>query len=248
MIGFITVRADSSRLSQKCFLPFGSSKTLIEHIITRALHFGIDPIVTTTTEPIDDAIERICTSMNVPFYRGPVDNKMLRWLEAASKFKVDYFHTVDADDPFFDGYRMIDSINSLIHNELDFVGPSEISASGVGSEGYSIKTDFLRRTLNNVDVNCDTEMIHDFLQAGNSSIMENDVHWKKFPFLPRLTLDYMEDYVLMSFLAEKLGNNVSNNELFNFLKSNEVLIELNAKCAAKWKQKQNNKSNIKLHK
>ena len=40
----ITVRSQSTRLPEKCFLPFGDCSVL-EHIIRRAKHFNINPIV-----------------------------------------------------------------------------------------------------------------------------------------------------------------------------------------------------------
>ena len=56
--GFITVRTSSTRLPQKCLLPFGEGNVL-EHVIRRAKHFELDPIVCTTTEKEDDIIQKI---------------------------------------------------------------------------------------------------------------------------------------------------------------------------------------------
>ena len=54
---FITVRTQtSSRLPKKCLLPFGQGN-VIEHIIERALFYGLDPIVCTTDQPADDVLE-----------------------------------------------------------------------------------------------------------------------------------------------------------------------------------------------
>ena len=53
--GMITVRSQSTRLPEKCFLPFGEGN-VIEHIIRRAKHFEINPVVCTTIKASDDRI------------------------------------------------------------------------------------------------------------------------------------------------------------------------------------------------
>jgi spore coat polysaccharide biosynthesis protein SpsF (cytidylyltransferase family) len=247
MIGFVTVRSSSTRLREKCFLPFGSELSVIEHIINRTRHFGIEPIVTTTIEKADDRIEDICKRIGVRIFRGSVENKMLRWHKAAQLYGISSFHTIDADDPFFDGRRIKESLVTLETNGFDVVYPSKYSSSGVGSEGYSIRSRFLSSIINTIGDSTDTEMIHDFFGTHNYGILSNEEVWSKFKLLPRLTLDYNEDYVLLNFLAEKLGNNVVVNDLSSYLFTNQALLEINSKCVVKWKEKQNLKSQIKLH-
>ena len=99
---FITVRSSSSRLPEKCFLPFGEGSVL-EHIIKRVRHYDLDPIICTTTEVTDDAIIELAKECNVKFFRGPVANKLLRWSQCCEHFDLESFHSVDADDPFFCG-------------------------------------------------------------------------------------------------------------------------------------------------
>ena len=248
MIGFITVRAGSSRLHEKCFLSFGSERSVLEHIIKRALNYGIKPIVTTTIESSDDRIEYLCRDLKIDVYRGSVNNKLLRWYEAAKFFGVSEFHSIDADDPFFDGSRMLKSLNLLKESAVDIVTPSKLSSGGVGSEGYSIKTSFLESIVTQIVVETDTEMIHDFVTQANQMAMIDSDLWMSFGSIPRLTLDYLEDYVFLNFIAQKLGNYVGSEELSSYLYANKVLLELNEGCAIKWKTKQNDKSKIKIHK
>ncbi len=104
--GFITVRTTSSRLPAKCLLPFGDGMNVLQHIIRRAKHFNIDPIVCTSTDSSDDAVERIAQLENAKCFRGSLANKLKRWADCADHFGLVAFHTVDADDPFFDGDEM----------------------------------------------------------------------------------------------------------------------------------------------
>ena len=49
----------------------------------------------------------------VKYFRGSEINKIKRWAECAEKFKLQSFHTIDADDPFFDGDEVKKSMNLL---------------------------------------------------------------------------------------------------------------------------------------
>ena len=120
--GFITVRTSSSRLPRKCLLPFGEM-TVIEHVIKRALNSGLRPILCTSSDPSDDILEEIANSHNVNSFRGSLKNKLKRWLDCAEKYNISTFHTIDADDPFFDGREMIRSLNFLKSNGCDLVCP-----------------------------------------------------------------------------------------------------------------------------
>ena len=101
--GLITVRSSSSRLPNKCFLPFGERCNVLEHIIRRAKHYNLDPIICTSTDPSDDLIEELALREGVKCFRGSLINKLKRWADCAVHFNLKAFHTVDADDPFFDG-------------------------------------------------------------------------------------------------------------------------------------------------
>ena len=85
---FITVRSLSTRLPEKCFLPFGKVSVL-EHVIQRSIHYDLNPIVCTTIEASDDAIVDLAKKCNVEFYRGPVENKLLRWSQCLVIEKLD---------------------------------------------------------------------------------------------------------------------------------------------------------------
>ena len=143
--GLVT-RSESSRLPRKCFLTL-ENKSILENVIDRCKYYGITPIVCTTISKADDSIEELSNTLNVQIYRGSVKNKMLRWLRCVEQYSLKDFHTIDADDPFFDGNLILKSIQLRREKELDFVKPSNYSSNGAGSVGYSIKTSYLKKLL-----------------------------------------------------------------------------------------------------
>ena len=75
-IGFITVRSSSSRLPNKCFLPFGDNETVLSHVIKRSIFYNIEPIVCTSIHKSDDSIELLANDLGVKVFRGSLNNKL----------------------------------------------------------------------------------------------------------------------------------------------------------------------------
>ena len=222
--GMITVRSQSTRLPEKCFLPFGDGN-VIEHMIRRAKYFDIDPIVCTTVEKEDDRIAEIASNENVKLFRGSVKDKLMRWKDACIEHKINKFISIDADDPFFDPELSFKSMDELDRG-LDLVKhPIDQPNNGFyeGCVGYSINLDIINKacSIKNTD---DTEMMWSFIEKvpevriGHLEANKEDV---EFPI--RLTLDYKEDYWLMNSIVRILGPFPNRKEVVNLFKNNPLL-------------------------
>ena len=153
--GLVTVRTSSTRLPGKCLLPLGDGN-VINHVIARARAFNIDPIICTSTDPSDNVLEALAKAEGVRCFRGSLNNKLKRWYDCATFYGLDAFHTVDADDPFFDGEEMHESMRLLKEANYDIVAPTDSSSNGGASVGYSLTTDIVRRGLVGLDNDADT--------------------------------------------------------------------------------------------
>ncbi len=225
--GLVTVRTSSSRLPAKCLMPFGDGGNVLEHIIRRARHAHIDPIVCTSTDPSDDVIEAIAQAEGVRCFRGSLANKLKRWADCATHFGLDAFHSVDADDPFFDGVEMHRSMAFLADGGWDMVAPTESSAAGGASVGYSLTTDIVRRAAQGLDDETDTEMMwyHVAKVPGlkKATLPEIDPS----PVKVRLTLDYPEDYWLLESIRRMVGNLAPRPAVDDVLRRNPDLYKVN---------------------
>ena len=237
---FITVRTKSSRLPGKCLMKFGEGN-VIQHIIRRAKYFKIDPIVCTTNDKSDDVLVDICMNEQVEIFRGSVDNKLKRWLDCCDFQKIDNFHTIDADDPFFDPIQVLDSYKTL-QLGYDVVYPTKTSSQGAASVGFSINRKALSIVCNDIRDNHDTEMIwyyfdkYDEIKKSKLNDGYNDLN------NVRLTLDYEEDYWLLETVRRILGNNASRVELNNLFKNNPELRLVNWFRNTQWEENQKSKS------
>jgi spore coat polysaccharide biosynthesis protein SpsF len=237
MIGFITVRTSSTRLPKKCLLPFGEL-TVLHHIIRRVVSYDIEPIVCTSTSKEDDVIEEIANKEGVRCYRGSLDNKLQRWLDCAMHFNIDTFHTIDADDPFFDGNEMKNSIKILQEENLDMVCPTVSSSSGGASVGYSLTTNIVKKACKDLDKDTDTEMMWYYMEKVPNLrakvLPETRVNISKM----RLTLDYEEDYWMLESVRRMLGNLTSRDKVDQLFLSNPDMYKINWFRNDEWQAKQ----------
>lgn len=241
--GLITVRTTSSRLKQKCLLPFGDENSVLEHVVSRCYKNGINPIVCTSTDKEDDIIEDICTKNSINFFRGHPVNKLLRWHDCSEAFKLESFHTVDADDPFFNWEEMHNSMH-MLGSGYDFIAPSKYSSSGGASVGYSIKSEILLKALALVSKDTDTEMMWYLLENINDikyTSLPNSELYDKLNLQIRLTLDYEEDYWLLCSLVRILGNEASYKDVIQFLMKNPDFYKINSFRNDEWKNSQKSK-------
>jgi len=236
---FITVRSSSTRLPEKCFLPFGNG-TVLEHMIQRVQFYNLEPIVCTTTEDSDDAIVDLSKKCNVKFYRGPIANKLLRWSQCCEHFSLDSFHSVDADDTFFCGDEVKRSYE-LLQTGFDMVAPSPSSSNGGATVGYSLTADIVKRASLGMSDDLDTEMMWSYIErvSGLKKIVLKDP--SNFVVKNRMTLDYHEDYVLLEAIRLMIGNLATREQVFNIIKKNPNLVKINEFRSGEWKQGQNNK-------
>ena len=238
---FVTVRIASSRLPRKCCLPFGDM-TVLEHVIKRALHFGLQPIVCTTNHIDDDEVVNIAKKLHVRYFRGPSANKLMRWRDCCSEFSVAAFHTLDADDPFFDPSQINESMN-LLARGYDVVEPTLHSSQGYASVGYSLTCDIVERACKKLTANTDTEMMWHYLSKVPhvKKIRLPDSHNDSAEQV-RLTLDYEEDYWLLRTVQRILGHYATREQIDNLFRQNPDLHRINWFRNSEWKMNQDAKA------
>jgi spore coat polysaccharide biosynthesis protein SpsF len=236
-IGFITVRTSSTRLPSKCLLPLGD-ETVISHVVKRAISYGIEPIICTSTDKSDDILEEISKELGVKCFRGSLVNKLKRWLDCAEHFNVNSFHTIDADDPLFDGKEMIASLDLLRSKDCDVVCPTESSSAGGASVGYSLTTAIIKKALENLDPDTDTEMMWYYLEKVSQVKMEILPEASNANIKVRLTLDYEEDYWLLASIARILGNSASRDAVNQLFLNNPDFSKINFFRNKEWKDAQ----------
>ncbi len=243
-IGLITVRTKSSRLKKKCLLKI-NNYSIIEICILKCLNANIVPIICTTNKKEDKILTTIAKKFKINYFKGSEKNKIKRWYDCAKKFKLKHFHTIDADDPFFDPDAVIKSLKLL--KSYDLILPSKISRNGGASEGYSFKFSSIKNLYNSLyDFkfkkinNLDTEMIDYFIDR--LKVKKKLFKGMKYQLKKetRLTLDYKKDYILFKKIFENFSIFAERKDINNFLKKNHKLMNKNIYLNHIWGKKQKN--------
>lgn len=233
---FITVRTSSTRLPQKCLLPFGDGN-ILEHIIRRAKHYDLDAIVCTSVDQSDDVIQLIAEKEDVKCFRGSMLNKLKRWRDCCYHFNIEKFHTVDADDPFFDA-DLVKKSFALLGKGYDMVCPTESSSAGAATVGYSMTKDIIYKACELTEENEDTEMMWYYLEKvkGLRKIVLPEEKGSQIQV--RLTLDYEEDYWLLQTVRRIVGNLASRKDVDDLFLRNPDLYKINWFRNEEWKKGQ----------
>ncbi|PCJ22113.1 MAG: hypothetical protein COB04_01285 [Gammaproteobacteria bacterium] len=236
----ITVRTGSTRLYNKCLLPFGKGNVL-EHVINRTKEAGFRAIVCTSDQRSDNIIESIATDQKVEFFRGNESDKLRRWRDCCRVFGLDKFHTIDADDPFFSA-SMVEYSMETLDSGYDLIEPTTYSNDGNASVGYSITRDLLEYACASYVDGSDTEMILPFLMAKKdvrSTILPDSEQCSRIK--ARLTLDYEEDYWLLKSVLNILGTQSGRAMVDELFERNPDLYLVNWFRNTEWKARQLNK-------
>ncbi len=247
-IGLITVRTSSSRLKNKCLLYLDKNIRVIEHIILRCVDSGITPILCTTQNKSDDILIKIAKKFKIKYFRGSEKNKIFRWYNCAKSYKLRYFHTVDADDLYFDPVSIKKSIELAINKKADLVHPSKISRFGGASEGYTFSLSGIKKlmlslkTYSYKNINLfDTEMIDTFLE--NIKLKEYIFRGQSYEYKDkiRFTLDYKDDFKMFKILFNKFGIYEKRKIINKYLSKNKKILKINYFRNKEWKKNQKRK-------
>lgn len=103
IVAIVQARMGSTRLPQKTLAPL-AGKPMLAHILERIQAVeAIDQIViATTTRPEDEAIVHLAQDLDVPVYRGSVEDVLDRFYQCARQIGAHTIVRVTADDPFKD--------------------------------------------------------------------------------------------------------------------------------------------------
>jgi len=227
---FITVRTGSSRLPKKCLLEI-SGKPAIAHLIERVKHSKLkDKIILCTTGlKADDVLCGIAKEEGIDYFRGPVKDKLMRWLGAVKKFNVEFFVTADGDDLFCEPELIDLAFKQYDKYKPDFIeGGADLAC---GSFTYGIKASALEKACSIKDTQ-DTEMMWTYFKDTGLFKVEE---LRGVPALYkrpeiRMTLDYPEDFIFFKKVITELQNKtgyVSLGEIIKYLDKNPEVVKIN---------------------
>jgi spore coat polysaccharide biosynthesis protein SpsF (cytidylyltransferase family) len=248
---FITCRNGSTRLPGKCNLHFIKKISYIEFIFQRTfkIQTKCKKILCTTNKKVDSELVKKAKKFKISYFRGDTKDKLKRWKNTAKKFKIDFFVTVDGDDPLFDPHLIDKAFEQYLVTRADF-----IEAKGLicGLFTYGISTAALNKVCK-IKNTSDTEMMSVyFTDTGifNCEQLKN-IDKKFYRDDIRLTLDYPEDHIFFKTLVKNIINKkkfLGTKEILNIINKKPELLKINKHRIKEWKYNQLKKTKLLIKK
>jgi len=188
---FISVRNSSTRLPNKAILDL-CGKPTIQYLIESMMNSrSADKIILCTSDrKEDDVLCNIASGCGIEYFRGSLDDKLVRWRDACKEYEVDFFVNVDGDDLFFDVDLADIVIDQYKNNPCDF-----IDGHGLYNDVYGIKATALNKVCEIKDSDSTEYIRLYFTETGIFQTRKiKDIPTKYIKRNIRMTLDYPEDF------------------------------------------------------
>lgn len=230
VVAIVQARMGSSRLPGKILKKLGSI-TVLEFLLKRlSKSKTVDEIVVaTTTDKKDDQIAELINNTRFNIFRGSEDDVLERYIGASEEYKADIIVRITSDCPFVDPILVDDCVKEILDKDLDYVSNcnevKHLLPDGFDVEVFSRKSLLLAQKLS-ITKSFKEHVTFAFFKTGLFSI--GSIDYKKDYSHLRVTLDYEEDYLVISAIANEMGKNFWGwKQITEFLLNNKSIAATN---------------------
>ena len=201
----IQARMGSTRLPGKALKKI-QGKTILWHIINRVKHSKLIDyvIIACTIKNEDKAIEDFAKKNSIKVYRGNVNDIVDRFYNAAKIVDADIIVRLWGDCPLIDPKLIDDALKVFIDKKIDYLNNFNPPSypSGLNFEIYSFET--LYKILKNTKDAFFREYPFEYVYNNKQSFKTFYDKNKEDLSNIHLTVDYQQDFDLISVIFEKL--------------------------------------------
>ena len=232
-IAITQARYGSTRLPAKVLKHVGMD-TLLDVHIKRILeaHEIDDLIVATTDEDDADKIVKIAEKHGVRSYKGSINDVLERFYLSVVDQKPDLVVRLTSDCPLIDP-RVIDMVIRVCKSaEYDYVSNTLVPTFPDGVDVEVFKFSALKRAFDEATLKSDREHVTPYIWRNSTAKggtlfkslnVVNSVDYSKY----RITVDTIEDFEVIRYLIEELGQNAEWREYINFLDNHPDIKKMN---------------------
>jgi len=217
IVNVIQARMGSSRLPGKVLMEVNGIpllKRMYDRVIKSVL---VDKtIIATTNEQKDDAIVLFCKNQGIEHYRGSENDVLDRYYQAAKIFNPEIVVRMTADCPLADPEIIDKTIRLFINRKVDYAAntvPPEVKKFPDGSDVEVFSFLALEKAWKEATDIKDREHVTFYFWKKNNgfstAMLNNTYDWGKY----RITIDYPEDFEVISFIINELEKNRSNGSM-----------------------------------
>jgi spore coat polysaccharide biosynthesis protein SpsF len=230
----VQARMGSKRLPGK-ILKKVMGRSLLEYQIERLkkVKNANDVVIATTINENDLLIVDLCKELGFNFIRGPEDDVLSRYMEAAIEFDAKFIVRINADCPLIDP-NVVEKVIDYYHSNIlryDYVSnilkPSY--PIGLHTEMFSLNT--LKQAHKNAVEPVEREHVTPYIYRNPEMFKIGSLELNKDLSHHRWTVDYSEDFDLVKKIIEGIYPLKADFDMFDildFLRSHPELNNINS--------------------
>jgi glutamate-1-semialdehyde 2,1-aminomutase len=205
ILAILQARVTSSRLPGKVLKPI-MGRPMLALQIERVLQAKkIDQlIIATSNDPNDDELDTLCRKINVPCYRGSLNDVLDRFYQAAQTWKPKNVIRITGDCPLIDPEVIDDVIAFYLNGDYDYASNSVEPTFPDGLDVEIFRFSFLEEAWNEASLPSQREHVTPFIhQQPDRYRIGHYKHTEDLSHL-RWTVDEAQDFDLISKIYEEL--------------------------------------------
>lgn len=235
IIAITQARIGSTRLPEK-ILKTINGESLLEIHLKRILQSKLITKlkVATTIEPDAEKIVAVANKVGVEVHKGSINNVLDRFYQTALPEKPDWVIRLTSDCPLIDPVEIDRVIQHALDNDLDYVSNALEPTYPDGLDTEVFKFSVLEKAFNEAKITSELEHVTPYIWKNSSfkggTIFTSDcvMNEKDFSAI-RLTVDTLEDFLVIEKLVEILGTDKSWMEYVRVVEQHPEIKYLNAK-------------------
>ena len=233
ILAITQARIGSTRLPGK-ILKTVKGETLLEIHLKRVLQSKLISKlkVATTIETDADKIVDVANRFGIDVYKGSVNNVLERFYQTAKPENPDWVVRLTSDCPLIDPVEIDKVIQHAINNDLDYVSNALEPTYPDGLDTEVFKFSALEKAYNEAKATSELEHVTPYIWKNSTfkggSIFSSDcvMNEKDYSGL-RLTVDTLEDFLVIEKLITMLGTHKPWMEYVKAMEENPEIQELN---------------------
>ena len=232
VIAVLQARMSSSRLPGKVLKPLQGSPMLLHQIRRVQRARLLDGLVVATSDRDDDTpIESLCRDNDIPCFRGPLDNVLERFYQAAKAHKARTIVRLTGDCPLADPEKIDDLIAQFIGQEADYAInciPPQLP-HGLDAEVFSF--DCLKEARAHARLPSELEHVTPYMRKPESGFKLTHTQYPDTHAHHRWCVDEPEDFQLVQAVYDALypeNPRFTTRDILNLLEQQPEIPAINA--------------------
>jgi spore coat polysaccharide biosynthesis protein SpsF len=245
---FLSVRDKATRLPGKVMRPI-HGKPAIVHLIDRlqSARAADRLVMTTSVYPGDDGLAALAAANGIECFRGSEEDKLVRYLDAATALGIDFCVVVDGDDLFADPAVIDQIVRAWRADGGDFL---VVAPLPLGATGFGVRVEALRRVVA-LKAERDTEVWGGYFT--DTALFDCRRLPPADPALARpelrMTLDYAEDLAFFTAVFDALyrpGSPFTLLQVIDLLNRRPDIVALNREVQARYEARLRQTAPVRL--